>query len=556
MEINRILSCLTSEYPNDEEKVEFINKNIISKKDTVIMEYLMSLEPDEIGGLTAISGFFYQFLVTIEYFIELLDDKWDFVAFELHDDIVVGNEREKKIRFIQAKTSKFSSQNPSDVSDLYSGSIKKNKKTNENFRLKDSWVDKLISKAQFFQQKDGYETQFQIYTSYHVLRTDSYNFDNYTDNNNFNKPVKLNDSLVKAIKKNTHNSKFEEVDYVNICGETVEDLLSRLHLKTGSYMVDTNRFINDLRVELSKRIFKDFKHNNIVLEVKDIYLLIGMICSRCKPDGDVRYLKVTKSELESILHEIREQCLKNIEEMNEEHSNKKVIERVINSYLEDIGDAQVYKHFEDHAFTYKEYLHDWISKDGNIRDLFNRYVEGTKKTQAYYKKTQLNRENTIKNLITIIILLNIIYKETLEFGENEFLLTKKAVSNEKEIITLLNSGKAFDYNASLQKLNFIMESADEKEHLFLIDKELKIVLQNYRGKKFIKAERHPLTTKIPVNSVDGLDESSDINRVSVSSIIIPGKILEEEWLELQLLDEFEEFNDEILSIWRTIGEIK
>jgi hypothetical protein len=556
MELNRVLSCLTSEYPKDDEKVEFIQKNIISKQDTVIMEYLMSLEPDEIGGLTAISGFFYQFLVTIEYFIELLDDKWDFVAFELHDDIVVGNEREKKIRFVQAKTSKFSSQNPSNVSDLYSGSLKKDKKTNKNVRLKDSWVDKLISKAQFFQKKEGYETQFQIYTSYHVVKTDSYNFDNYTDNNRFDKPVKAKDSLVGAIKKNTHNSNFEEVDYESICGEPVEDLLSRLHLKTGSYMVDTNRFINDLRVELSKRIFKDFKHENIVLEVKDIYLLIGMICSRCKPEGDVRYLKVTKSELESILHELREQCLKNIEEMNEEHSNKKVIERVINSYLEDIEDVQAYKKLEDYAFTYKEYLIDWIGKDGNVRDLFNRYVEGTKKTQAYYKKTQLNREGTIKNLISLIILLNIIYKETLEFGRNEFLLTKKAVNNEKEIISIFNSGKALDYNASLQKIDFIMESADEKEHLFLIDKELKIVLQEYRGKKFTKAERYPLMTRIPVGSLDGLDESSDINRVSVPSIIIPGKILEEEWLELQFLDEFEEINDEILSIWKTIGEIK
>ncbi|MBJ8007068.1 hypothetical protein [Bacillus cereus] len=556
MEKIKLLNCFSSEYPNDQEKIEFLNENIISKKDTDIMNYLMTLKPDEVGGLTAISGFFYQFLVTIEYFIELLDGKWDFVAFELHDDIVVGNEKEKIIRFIQAKTSKYSSQNPSDVSNLYLGSTKKIKGTKKTVRLKDSWVDKLLSKAQHFKKEDGYKTQFQIYTSYHVVKTDNYNFDYYTDNENFDKVTNSKDSLVKAIKNNTHNSKLEEINYESLCGETVEELLSRFHLKTGSYMVDINRYINDLIMELSKRIFKDFKSENIVLEAKDILLLVGIICSKCKVDGDVNYLKVTKGELDDILNEIGERCLKNIEEMNEEHGNKKVIERVFGSYLDEIENVKIYAQLEDHAFTYREYLQKWLSDNGNIRDIFNRYVEGTNRTRTYYNTNQITRETTLRELITIIILLNIIYEETLEFGDTKFLLTKKRLGEKKEIVSFLNSGKTRNFNDSSMKLNLIMERADEKEHLFLLDKELKVVLLNYRDGKFKEAKPHNLMTKIPIEEVAGLDYSSDINRVSLPTVIIPGKVLEDEWYEYLSLDEFNEFNNEILTIWSRIGDIK
>ncbi|MGO5008485.1 hypothetical protein [Bacillus wiedmannii] len=556
MEKVKLLNCFSSEYPNDQEKIEFLNENIISKKDTDIMNYLMKLKPDEVGGLTAISGFFYQFLVTIEYFIELLDGKWDFVAFELHDDIVVGNEREKIIRFIQAKTSKYSSQNPSDVSNLYLGSTKKIEGTKKTVRLKDSWVDKLLSKAQHFKKEDGYKTQFQIYTSYHVVKTDNYNFDYYTDNENFDKVTNSKDSLVKAIKNNTHNSKLEEINYESLCGETVEELLSRFHLKTGSYMVDINRYINDLIMELSKRIFKNFKSKNIVLEVKDILLLVGIICSKCRVDGDVNYLKVTKGELDDILNEIGERCLKNIEEMNEEHGNKKVIERVFGSYLDEIENVKIYAKLEDHAFTYREYLQKWLSYNGNIRDIFNRYVEGTNRTRTYYNTNQTTRETTLRELITIIILLNIIYEETLEFGDTKFLLTKKRSGEKKEIISFLNSGKTRNFNDSSMKLNLIMERADEKEHLFLLDKELKVVLLNYRDGKFIQAKPHNLMTKIPIEEVAGLDYSSDINRVSLPTVIIPGKVLEDEWYEYLSLDEFNKFNNEILNIWSRIGDIK
>ena len=66
-------------------------------------EYLLENDVSERGGGIALSGFYNQFIVTIEYIIGLLKGEWDFVLMEYHDDIIVG--KENKVRFIQVKTS-------------------------------------------------------------------------------------------------------------------------------------------------------------------------------------------------------------------------------------------------------------------------------------------------------------------------------------------------------------------------------------------------------------------------------------------------------------------
>lgn len=550
LEIDKLLGCLSSDYPRNQERADFINQEIFGKSDSEIMNYLTELKPEEVGGLTAISGFYYQFLVTIEYFIELLDGKWDFVGFELHDDIVVANEKEKKIRYIQVKTSKKSSQNPSGVTDLYTGSLKTKKGTKEKYRLKDSWVDKLISKARFFKSEDGFKSEFQIYTSYHIVKTDNYNFDNYTDNIGYEKKISKSDSLLKVVLKNTHNADFKQVEYKDLCGEPLEELLARLYIKTGNYMSDVKMFVNDLIVELSKRVFKDYK--NISLDIKDIHLLIGMLCSRCMVNGEAKYLKVTRPELEDILSELREKCLKNVEVMNEEHSNKKTIERILGNYLGEIEGTNLYSKIEDRAYVYREYLYEWFEQDGNVRDLYNRYVDGTIRSQYYYKVNQQTRETTLQNLFSITILLNIIFNETLLFGENKYFLTKKLNRHGAEpvkLYSILSTGRSYNLEKSINKINLILESADESEHLYLLDKQLSIILQNYTDRSFNKSQHKELSTKINLENVEGIDESSDFNNVSINSLIIPGKIIDEQWFEFLALDDFQKFIEELIELW-------
>jgi len=82
-------------YNKSEEEISlFLNNTIKILIDTPVSER---------GGLVAITGFYYQMLAVIDYFIQMKQGKWDYIAVELHDDIVAV--KDKQIRFIQVKTS-------------------------------------------------------------------------------------------------------------------------------------------------------------------------------------------------------------------------------------------------------------------------------------------------------------------------------------------------------------------------------------------------------------------------------------------------------------------
>ncbi|WP_393959897.1 dsDNA nuclease domain-containing protein [Priestia megaterium] len=552
---DNLFNCFNQGYEKDVERAKFIEENISNKNEKEIMKYLLELEPDEIGGITAISGFYYQFLVTIEYCIELLDGKWDFVAFELHDDIIVGNEEEKIIRFVQVKTSKKLLQNPSDVSNLYLRTTKKDDKTKEKYNKNDSWIDKLVSKAQYFKTLDGYNTQFQLYTSYHIIKSNQYNFDHYTDNINFNKPIPTGDSLLEKLSNECYDSNCQKVTYDELCGESLNELLSRLYIKTGHSLVDIEKYKNHLIIELSKRIFRDFKTDNITLTNEDIHFLVGFLSSRCFVNKDKGFLKLTKEDLEEILVQLRENCLAKVDKTLEKHGSKRIVEELFDAYLEDLNQSSLPAAMIDKIYTYKSYLLNWIEDGGHIRDLFNRYVEGTFNVQAYFKTNSSNRQAKLKDFISMIIILNTIHNETLEFTPNKFLITKvsKKIGN-KNLISLLNLISRFNVEIAKQKIDFIMGNIDEKEHLFLLDKELKIILQGYTDRKFINQIKYEIKPNKSINDIEKLPSSSDITKVSLTSTIIPGNIMNEEADELLLSGDFANFSDKLNKLWCELGE--
>ncbi|MDI3091484.1 hypothetical protein QJ133_10120 [Priestia megaterium] len=552
---DNLFNCFNQGYEKDIEKVQFIEENISNKSDKEIMKYLLELEPDEVGGLTAISGFYYQFLVTIEYCIELLDRKWDFVAFELHDDIIVGNEEEKIVRFVQVKTSKKILQNPSDVSNLYLRTTKKDAETKENYDKNDSWIDKLVSKAQYFKHSDGYKTQFQLYTSYHIIKSSQYNFDHYTDNSNYNKPITTGDSLLEKLSNECYDSNQQKVMYDQLCGESLSNLLSRLYIKTGHSLRDIEKYKNHLIIELNKRIFKDFNTDNITLTTEDINFLVGSLASRCLINKDKGFLKLTIPDLEEILVQLRENCLEKVDKALEKHGSKRVVEELFDAYLEDLNQFSLPGVILDKVYTYKSYLLRWIENGGHIRDLFNRYVEGTFNVQAYFKTNSSNRQAKLKDFISMIIILNIIHNETLEFSQNKFMITKVSKKlGDKNLISLLNLINRFNVEIAKEKISLIMENIDEKEHLFLLDKELKIILQGYTDRKFLNQIKYEIKPSIAINDIEELSSSSDITKVSLTSTIIPGKVMNDEVDELLFSGDFENFSNKLNILWCELGD--
>lgn len=221
--VTAILSQL--EHDDDHQNNEFIEK-INDGRSLDLIDELLNLNPDEIGGRTALAGFYYQFLVALEYVIEMLDGKWDFVAVELHDDIIVG--KENHIRFIQVKSSQKTHMKVSET-----GLIDRKKKTIENVDIlvNNSWLDKLLFKAKHF-PPSSYKTEFELITSYIILKNDrGFELNHYNSNVNFGIELADDDGLLSFMTEEIYTNDGQKIDTVSDLGESIKEALSRFRIE-------------------------------------------------------------------------------------------------------------------------------------------------------------------------------------------------------------------------------------------------------------------------------------------------------------------------------------
>ncbi|MFT4407462.1 dsDNA nuclease domain-containing protein [Bacillus cereus] len=554
MEQEMLISSLQYNLEKSEEEIRFYNDVIKNKSSEEIMHYLTEIPQGEIGGITAITGFYYQFLVAIKYLIELLDGKWDYVGIELHDDIVLG--KDNLLRFVQVKTSKENICKVSDVSDLYLRKSKKRDGGEERYKVNNSWIDKLLSKAEFFRVDKGYQTQFHLVASYNIIRSSpEYDVDIYTSSEElFNKEIPETDLLFKKISEEVYDIKGEKYCYETRCGESVKELLSRFRIKKEPTIADLDYFVNHLRIELSNRIFKDYAGDPPVISIEDFNSLIGLLCSKCLVNKETGTLLITKEQMVSHITKIGEDCLKRAEDFFDKNGNNKLIEYVFAELIEEIKGFNLFSKIEDDIYTYKQYILEWFQSEGNIKDLINRYVDGTVRTQSYFNMTDQTRKNKLVKFVEMVIILNKINQRILEFANCKSLLAK-ACGEEKgaEIISLVGLESSDNLDKAKSKIKLMMEKSDEDDHLYLLDKKVRVVLQNYTDRKFKSPTRYVMNFEsMSEKAIEGVLEGGSFKEVPLITTLVPGKELGLIFRECLNEEEINQLNEELCEFWNDI----
>lgn len=526
----------------DTDRQDLLDTQIMNKSSEEIAMYLTSIPPDEVGGLTAISGFYYQFLVTIEYIIEMLEGKWDYVMMEHHDDIVVG--KDDKLRFIQVKTSEKVKINATEspASGLYSrgskaspgGSLKRN----------NSWVDKLISNAELAPKSDDFKTEFQLYTSYHFIRTRDYDFDIYTDNKEYDKVISLQDDLLIKISEPVWDKDSIAYDYEESCGETINNLLSRLNIHTGPNLSELDAFKHHLCMKLNNFLFEDIGPG-ITMQVEDLHMLIGHLCTKCTYKNNPGILLITRDSIAQILSEIRIKSIANASAATDKHDGVKVTNRVLEELINEYEDSEHIDFIRDSFYTYREYLMEWIFNGGDIRQLLERYIDGSTRTSIYSKLGDIKREVRLQEFFCVVLILIMGRNSFLRFTNNKGILSKQCETT-KEVFSFLSMEKKKNLEVGLQKLESILESSDLDEHLFLIDKELHIIIQNYNDREFNLSRKHVLNAKKSID-IPEFDDDVKLNKVPLTANIIPGDMLNKDFLDA--LDEEINIKESLTVIW-------
>ena len=124
--------------------------SLAANKDEII-DQLMLGEFKDLGGVTAIRGFVYQYYVAMYNIIKMIsnDDQvwWNKVVYEYFDDVALLSD--SKIRFIQVKTVREHSDKkitPGKIT--YRSSVQKKEAKDEDFF--NSWLDKLFLNYDYF----------------------------------------------------------------------------------------------------------------------------------------------------------------------------------------------------------------------------------------------------------------------------------------------------------------------------------------------------------------------------------------------------------------------
>ncbi|MGG4186740.1 dsDNA nuclease domain-containing protein [Paenibacillus jamilae] len=520
----------------------FLETNIIGKSSEEIADFLACTAPDETGGLTAITGFYYQFLVAIEYIIGMLEGHWEYVFIEHHDDVVVG--KDNTIRFIQVKTSEKVKVDvtASPASGLYTRS-KKNVQ-GISMRRNNSWIDKMITKAELLKKVDGYITQFQLYSSYHFIKTANFNFDLYTGNKLYDLDIPSTDHLLVKFNESVCDKEGNPYDYEAKCGEKPKELLGRFYLHTGPSLNELEAFKNHLCMRLNKWLFQDIG-DNISIVTEDIHAIIGHLCTKCTHQNNPERLLVTKEKMENILSDIRERSLSAVNVVAERHGSLSVATRVIDSLVSELENNAHSGLLKDKLYTYREYFKNWLSCGGDIRSLFERYAEGTIKTSVYTKINETNREQRLQDFFCIVLILIMIRDSSLEFTDTKGLLTKECRASNL-LFSFLSLETRNNFASGVQKLETIIQQSDISDHLFMVSNELRIVFQNYSDRKFTTTIRQELRNK-PEIPLEGFEDEQLLNKVTLVADIIPGKLLKEEFFEC--LNEETDFQQKMQEIW-------
>lgn len=526
-----------------EEDIRLFLDNTIKK--------LIDTPVSERGGLIAITGFYYQMLVAIDYLIQMKQGQWDNVAIELHDDIVVN--KGKHIRFIQVKTSNklICKATESPASSMYLRSTKKIKESDDEICIKisTSWIDKLILKSKDFKIQEGYFTEFELLTNYIISNGDKIKLDNYIGNNN-SKIISNNDSLYKELIKDSYviderSKQFVKVEYEEMCGEKLEELMPRFHINSKPNSLDN---INQYLDSICQRIATEI--GGVFVSHEDVNGIIGKLFARCNVNAENRSLVITKNEVESLFLEMQTRAMVAAENLVEENGTINIVESVYKSIHIQYGKMKHYKKIEEKMLKYKEYLISWINDNGGINKIINRYISANEISNNYVGMEVRDKEDIIQELIIMPIVLMILHSDEVFYADNKNFLTKEIICSENKKMSLLRVDKGKIKN-KINDIKSIINNLETEDILKItMAKDLNIILQGYSDRKFDVRE------KIEIDTCDDeikfLDDKGSIKKVNQVVSLIPGEIMKA-CLEEQL-DEGVWNEEELRELWEEITE--
>lgn len=456
-----------------EEKLDLVEE---TEKQTAI-RFLINGEPLELGGLTALRGFVYQYYVAAYYMVEMLDSDawWEEVLFEYIDDVTLLGKG--KIRFVQVKTVREDWEDRHFTPNTF---YKREKGT-------DSWLDTLFltyPKTQELFEEQNY-TQFNDLAIEFELATNSTcgakDFKKYVLNKAYNISTKTSlkdDKLLKGINKKIEikqeqddgKTKTEEYDFFELTQLDADWCLRRFHInylgaleslqqKIIGKLADRSYMNSLLESELNKKSLPKGREIYNYISQKILGYIILNIVNRTHSDESSKKEKLifSKKELEQLFRDWQNKALYEIQNELNVATKRSFFYKCFEEIYDEINsswDSKFHGILIDTLSWVQQSLEKEVQKGNQYayEQFYNRlfYLNNFNIVPSY----RLEDSSYLKTSLTYMMICLVFYPDRDFLFENAQLLFKRGKQGDEawNIFAIYNAREEATYLHALRKI--------------------------------------------------------------------------------------------------------
>ncbi|MFD2114959.1 dsDNA nuclease domain-containing protein [Paenibacillus yanchengensis] len=540
---------------------------ILDKKNEIVSN-LMAGRFRELGGLTAMRGFVYQYYVSMYYMMSMIsptrESWWNAVVLEYFDDITLIGE--EKIRFIQVKTIREGGDKNHQPNNFYTRkSLDQTEDARSHFN---SWIEKNVLNYDYFLEsntieditdRNRYEPQFEIVTN--TTKSSLSTLKNYTENINYeikdsinakgkiDDAIKEDDVFKKAIQKPVTKFDYRFEDYSK---KDIDYYLKRLYInKLGSTrelyedtlnMIEETVYVTDIRAKsIGEHIFNR---------------MFAFVISNSHEDNEDKIKKseliITKPQINDLIKGWLVEAKELISESSYYDSAWGIFETTIGSLENEFKEQFTNGSLKGELLTQLDWLNNHITTSNRENStycvsIFNKIFNGNNKLSIWDFEHGDIKSN-LKESLRFIVYFTVFYESHSEVYHNAKMLFHEGKSSviDNVLFTIYHARNKLNKVTSIEKIKSSLDECHELRHITL---DLYCLLI---GSK--KDVLNPLASKISAKfkittDVDSLKKITDVpdhmKFVDGSELEDFFEVFKQEGIEL---DSFKEI--ELLPSWK------
>lgn len=413
-----LMSCYENISDKERENILNVDFSVFSKKTKLTLSndtlenILVSENTNDDGGIIAMTGFYYQMLVSILYLDEVFKCEWDGMFLDHHQDIVLFNESKKIVKFVQVKTKKYNF-------------------SNYEYEISRSWIPKLFKTAYDIEALKDYDVQFEIVSncyfsdekntrSHYSLIPFYSNQKNIPENQVEVKSIEnFKKSVFEAVKRNSNenelaDSKFEEglEDSLNI---EASDYFKKFKMKHIPY--------EELEEQIVSRIPRTLGFDRSQLSLETVNDIIGVFFKSCYNPKDAKIQLIKNEKLKYLQECIKKQLTSGVDSAYHKVSDYKILSTYFTKLKYDFTNSRLdqdfINEFLDFTQRFKDDIDDVLSSSNlTMLAIMNMYLKNDRGIDLNLAEDR--RPIVFEHLLSLLLFLKVSINKELKIDDDSY----------------------------------------------------------------------------------------------------------------------------------------